>query len=100
MLGDIILSWKYPTRLVMVSLVPIGAFFFLISPFLLASIPGCILIQRGRRHWREREPTLFFVRCFDPFLEGFVCVPSAVWTPDGLCIVVVLRYQNLPSQAR
>ena len=27
MLGEIVLSWKYPTRLVMVNLVPIGAFF-------------------------------------------------------------------------
>lgn len=33
MLGEMILSWKYPTRLVIVNLVPIGAFFlFLTSP--------------------------------------------------------------------
>ena len=38
MLGEMIRSWKYPTRLVMVNLVPIGAFFGFFAGLASASV--------------------------------------------------------------
>lgn len=59
MLGDMIRSWKYPTRLVMVIRVPIGAFFLRL--FATSTVPASAATSSRLLGWRSKCRSSFGV---------------------------------------